>query len=534
MAFNLNFLIFILFSLPAYFAIAQTGNQVVYVSQDDESLTLSSLAVATVYDNINGIYSKPIEKFLKELVASDKNWALSELQDTEKIKFSTIEPEVFEDTPAQVQSALSTCACRGLLVSRISKGPNGLNARLTLLTGPKGLPLIQETFQDLKLFELQQLREKFADMYAEIKRKLPYRGLIRSRRGNDVTIDLGSRNGLSEGTEISVAQILKINRHPKHKFMISAEKEIIGKIQITKVEDFLSFGVIHFEKEPGVLRVGGKILPHDFINYPMSILTPDGAIADLATRKDRNISFGKDPKEWVPVSPPQYGKIGILAGLGTYSQSSSLVGGGSAEGRTSLAPQLAVSGEFWYSPNWIIQGEVKQSIFQISNTLQNSDPSKVDMSVSEYSMAVGYNFLLLEDFFGPKIQVFGGYDSHSYNAGSTSPTAFTKMSYSALHLKFAGSFEVSETFPMQLGAYFKFFLSPRLSESPVSSGSSSNKLNSFGFFGTYRMTQNYSLRGELNFDYFTSDFSGTGSRSPEASSTNSKFNVLAFGIEYLF
>lgn len=513
---------------------AQTGNQVVYLSKEDDALSLNSVAVATVFDNVNGVYAKPIEKFLRDLVSSDKNWALAEIKNAPTQDYSKIEPEVFEDSPTKVQAALKDCGCKALLTARISKGPNGLYARLTLFTGPEGLPLLQETFQDMTMFEVPKLKQAVADMYIKIKDKLPYRGLILSRRGNEVTIDLGFKNGIPASGDITIAQILKVHRHPKYKFMVSVEKEIIGQLRITKTEDYLTFASISFEKEAGVLRVGGKVLPQSFISYPQPILSSEGEIIALQQRKDQKVAFGEKPQAWLPAEPPQFGKIGLLGGIGSYAQSNALATGASADGNTSFAPQLSLTGEFWFSSNWILQASIKQSIFQINNGLSSSTPEKVDMSVTQYNLAVGYNFLLLDDFFGPKLQVLGGYDSLSYDAGSSSPTAYTKMKYSALNLTFVGSFDVSPKIPLQLGALFKFYIAPSLSEGSVKSGSASNKMNSFGFFGTYRMTQNYNLRGELNFDYMTSDFSGTGSRTPAATSTTHRHNVLAFGIEYMF
>jgi hypothetical protein len=165
-----------------------------------------------------------------------------------------------------------------LITALITKGPRGLNAKLKLYTQDQGLIFIEESFQDLSTFELARVREEFVTLYHNLRNKLPYQGFVVSRRGLDVTLNIGEKNGVHLGQEISLSQILKLNRHPKLKTMISVEKEIIGKVYVTKVEPYLSFAQIIFEKETGVIDVGAKTIPIDYIAYPKPIMDPDGAI----------------------------------------------------------------------------------------------------------------------------------------------------------------------------------------------------------------------------------------------------------------
>jgi hypothetical protein len=168
----------------------------------------------------------------------------------------------------------------------ITKGPHGLTARLKLYTQDQGLILLEENFQDMNTFEIAKVREEFVTLYHRLKNKLPYQGSVLSRRGLELTLNIGEKNGVKVGQEIALAQILKLNRHPKLKTLVGVEKEILGKVQITKVEPYLSFGQIIFEKETGVIEVGAKVIPVDFIAYPKPVINPEGIVTGDRVSKD--------------------------------------------------------------------------------------------------------------------------------------------------------------------------------------------------------------------------------------------------------
>lgn len=253
-----------------------------YVSEIDQKISIKTVTLAPVYDNVNAVYSAPIQKLLVDLLQSDKVWGYSEYPDSAKKVFI----ETFDTKPKEVLELLEKTKTQGLLTAMITKGPHGLTARLKFYTQDQGIILLEESFQDINTFEIAKVREEFVSLYHRLKNKLPYQGSVLSRRGLDVTMNIGEKNGIKVGQEIALAQILKLNRHPKLKTLVGVEKEILGKVQITKVEPYLSFGQIIFEKETGVIEVGAKIIPADFIAYPKPVINPDGIVTGDRVSKD--------------------------------------------------------------------------------------------------------------------------------------------------------------------------------------------------------------------------------------------------------
>lgn len=509
---------------------SQTNAQNVYLSPADQDLAIKSIVLIPTTDNVDGIYARPVEEELRNLLNDDKQWSLENYPADLKVK-----TEALEDRSEDVQKILQATKAEAALSSRIVRGPRGTSITLTLFVGREGLPLLQETLSDYKGFEIAEIKTEVRRLFENIKYRMPFRATILSRRGQQVTLNLGSTYGLKTDSHVTVVQIIKINRHPKLKFMVSTEKEVLGRVKLFKVEPHLSFGYVEMEKEPGLIAAGSKVMPDEFVKYSVPVTTPSGRVMqDITTRPDKDVAFGEDPQEWLPTMPPQFGKIELLAGVSNYTQNVKLNTAGSISGSNNLAPNIMVRGELWLNPEWFMGVQLRQSVFSMDNTLPTSSPGNLNMALSQYGVNVGYNFLLTNDFFGPKLQIGAGYLNTNFTIDDSNPTAFTSMKYGGLMFRVAGQFPLSEILPVDIGGRLDFFLNPSVSENITSGASASNQINNFSFFFDYKMKTRFKIRGELLFENYNSDFSGTGQRSDPASSASHKMTTLMGGVQYLF
>jgi len=508
----------------------ETNSQNVYVSPADQDLNIKSIVIVPAKDNVGGIYAKPIEELLHSLINNDKQWSLADFPASQKLP-----SEPLEEDASAVQKILKASDAEALLSCRLVKGPKGISISLTFFAGHEGLPLLQETLTDYKGFDIADVNSQVKKLFDMIKAKLPFRATILSRRGQQVTLNLGSIYGLKANTHVTVVQILKINRHPKLHFMVGTEKEVLGRVRLFKVEPYLSFGNVEFEKESGVIAVGAKVIPEEYLKYSTPVVGASGkVIMDMSERGDKDVAFGENPQEWKPETLPQYGKVEVMGGISTYSQNTKLQTAGALSGGSSIVPNLAVSGEFWLNPEWYVGFEMRQAIFQVNNPQSGSTPTKLNMGMAEYGVNFGYNLLLTDDFFGPKLQLSGGYATTIFSVDDSTPLSYTKMQYGGFLVGIAGQFPISDQIPVDLGAKLNYYISPGLTENISSGASSSNNIESFGFFADYKLRTRFKIRGEMLFDYYSSNFSGTGERTDPASSTSHRLTTLMAGIQYLF
>ncbi|WII73896.1 hypothetical protein QJS83_08410 [Bdellovibrio sp. 22V] len=518
---------FISISLPSW---GQTNAQNVYVSAVDQDLAIKSIVLVPTTDNVGGIYARPVEEELRQLLNDDKQWSLANYPQDVKVKSETL-----DEKPGDVQKILQAAKSEAALTSRIVRGSRGLSITLTLFVGREGLPLLQESLNEYKGFETADVKAEVRKLFENIKYRMPFRATILSRRGQQVTLNLGSAYGIKPDSRVSVVQIIKINRHPKLNFMVSTEKEVLGRVKLFKVEPYLSFGAIEMEREPGVITVGSKVMPDEFVKYSVPVTTPSGKVLqDITQRPDKDVAFGEEPQEWLPTMPPQFGKIELLAGLSNYTQNVNLNTAGSISGSSNLAPNIMVRGELWLNPEWYFGLQLRQSVFEIDNGLSGSSPSKLNMSMSQYGVNFGYNFLLTSDFFGPKLQVAAGFMNTNFNVDDSTPTAFTTMKYGGFLVSIAGQFPLSEEMPVDIGGKFDFYMNPSVSENLSSGASEDSSINAFSFFVDYKMKTRFKIRGEILLENYSTDFSGTGERTDPASSASHKMTTFMGGVQYLF
>ncbi len=513
-----------------------------YTSAVDQKIILKTITLAPVYDNVNGIYAAPIQKLLIDLLQSDKVWGYSEFPNFSQKIFV----ENFDSKPNEVLEALQKTGSQAMLTALVTKGPRGLNARLKLFTQDQGIVLLEESFQDLNTFEISKLREEFVILYHKLKNKLPYRGFVLSRRGIEVTLNLGAQNGVTLGQELTLAQILKLNRHPKLKTLVGIEKEIIGRLKVTKVEPYLSFAQIIFEKETGVVDVGAKVLPTEYVSYPMPIINSEGDVIDdqKTIIKNRSQDLMNEPSTPEPEStgstkessPSAYkiGKVIAQAGISQFSESTSLQSGASVSASQSVAPTINLGAQIVVYPSFYVDFNMKQLFFNADHSLAGSTPSSLSYTFSRYTGAIGYTHLLEDTTWGPQVSAQVGLTSYKTQVSDTTPTAFTSTQTDGISLKVIGVMPLQPEYPVEIGANVEFLINPKFSESPVDSGPNSTSVSSYGIFATYAHAKNLKYRFDLSLENIDSTFNGAATRLDPSTTSNIKTISQVIGIEYLF
>ncbi len=542
------------FFLSAVFAFAALGScraraqssiqaveqSATYVSPVDDALTIRRVSVLPFSDNTDGIYARPLETQINSLVRESHRWDLVEA--TVNGSMPTVSDA--EEKPTVFQKAVKTTDADAFFVAAISRGSNGMSIRLDLFLKKDGRLVAQELLKDHARTEIPQLREQMRVMYNRLVNKLPYQGMILSRQNNRVTINLGKSDGLKKDQTVSAVQIISIQRHPKFGFLISTEKEILGQIKILKVDETLSFGAIINERERGAIAKFAKITSLSPVEYgDPSSLSPDGD-SNLRTRPDAPVAFGEKPQEWIPARPPAFGEVGLRLGFGSYNTSLNILGASPSccEASTAVYPSIMLDGEIWINPNWIARAEVTQGVLTTSNPRSGSSPGTLNHAYSRYQVLLGYNFLLKDDFFGPKIQIDAGLATASMKVDDSTPRGLTSTSFSGALLGLMAMFPVTDEKIWFVGGKFNLFLFPSMSESPVTSGGNPKAtINDFSIFAQRKLSENLRAVGSLDFSLYSASYSGDGNRGldvngnqEDATSLSQRHTVLSGGIVYMF
>lgn len=520
-----------------------------YISQIDQRIMLKTITLAPVYDNVSGIYAEPIQKLLIDLLQSDKVWGYSEYPEINTKIFI----EKFDSQPNDVLDVLTKTNSQGLLTAFIAKGPRGINAKLKLFTQDQGLILIEDSFQDINTFEISKLREMFVQMYYNIKSRLPYRGYVLSRRGIDVTLNLGSMNGIKPGQELVLAQLLKLNRHPKLKLMIGAEKEIIAKLKVTKVEPYLSFAQIIFEKESGVVDLGAKVLPSEYVAYPVPKINAEGVVigdtpadpkgfippTEAETTSKPAEELGAELKAQKSRLLDRENSFGVFTAQGLitqYTESTQLLSGANPSSSNSFAPGLSLGIQLYFKQRlFFVDFNTQISSFSATNSLAGSTPNQLSFTLTRYTALVGTDYLLDEDS-SNKIKLSGavGIVSSKTDVSTSIPTSLTSTQTDGIILQAKASMPWSAESGLNIGGKLDLYMSPKFSETPVSSGNANVNITSLGLFGIYPYSDKINIRADFGVSNISVSFSGAATRTNPSVSTSIQTLNEQIGIEYLF
>jgi hypothetical protein len=512
-----------------------------YVSQIDQELTIRRIALLPIIDNVEGIYARPIEAQLTQLLKTSHRW---DFVDTNIATTASNLPTLveLEESPNQLQRLVQPIEADAFVGATISRGPAGISLRVDIFLKKDGKVISQEVLRDHPRFELPEIRLRVADLYRKAISRIPYDGFLLSRQGNRVTLNLGKSDGINKDQILPIVQVIAINRHPKFNFLISSEKEIIGRLKILKVDETLSFGAIITEREKGAVQRLAKVSVLEQVSYPEPTRLEEGsASSDIGSRPDAAVTFGKEPKEWLPVRPPSFGQVSARVGLGTFDSSVALSDSGTLAAKAPYYPSVGIAGELWLTPEWTTRADILQGVLSTSNPRTGATNGTLNQSLSRYSLDLGYNFLLRDDFFGPKVGISGGFAMYRMYVDSSTPDAFETVTYSGFYFGLNGSFPVTDNRHWFMGGRLNLFFLPAMSEAPRRSGASSrNTINEFSLFVENKIAENMRAFGALDFSLYGSNLTGQGTRvgpqgSAESATTLSqRHTVLNFGINYMF
>lgn len=509
-------------SLCSSLASAQTQ---LLTSTVDQGLGVKRIAILPLVDNVSNIYAGPLTERIYEYLSKDRRF------DVVKLDLQKITPEKLEDEIPSAKALLQQVKSDALLVGRITKGPQGINMRLSLIGGSDMLPITQERLENYSGFDLEDMRAQTDLLMKGLLGRMPYQALVTSRQGQLITLNAGANHGLRVGDEIFAVLITGVKRHPKFKFITQVDREIMGKVKLSKVDESVSFGSLTAERTANLIQSGFKLTWSSMINYPETGITKSGDIVPrLSESPDAPVAYGDNPREWRTGQDASFGKVSLLVGFGQTSLASTHTNGTSPSGQNNFSPVIRIDGEMWLDPKWQLNIWLEQLATKIPNSGSSPDPLSVQMQ--EMSFLVSHNFLTEEEnFWGPKFQLLGGMSRLAIKLDDSNPRAHTGKEYSSLVIGLGGSFPIlTETGSRYLlGGKFIYHLQPKLSENPTTSGSSSDTLTHFNVFLEYDIAKNLAFRSDLNFKQATSSFSGGTS-----SSASANFITLLAGATFYF
>lgn len=493
-------------------------------SSIDDALTVHRVLLLPTVDNVDSIFAKPFDKTLNDLISADKQWQLMGTH----LSSAMVVPSELVNSPEKVKKIASHTKADALLVAEVRKNPKDFILALFLFSTKDGQLISQAAATDLDQTSMERASKQLQNLYAELKFRVPYEGLILSRTKNRVTINLGETDGLTAGQELPCSKIIQVTRHPKLGNVIQNEKIMVGKVKLVKVDKHLSFADVVSEIELGAIQKDTKITGARPLKYAQeSWIKKDDMPAEMLL-SENNLENGK-VREWRPELPPTFGMIGANLHLGTFKETLSLNDGTSLDAKAGFYPTVNIFGEIWLNPEWFINASFGQGTASVPDPVSGGD---LTSSLTQYSLDVGYNLLLRDDFFDTKLMMGLGFYNYRMSLDYTSD-GLTSAEYSSPRILLGARTPFIED-RWFLGGMIYWYLNPGLKERPVSSGAEDSRMVQFTFQVDYRWSERIFLNSGLDIKTFSTDFSGAGTRPTPGTKASHSFRSLIFGATYMF
>lgn len=314
----------------------------------------------------------------------------------------------------------------------------GTLIRITLAIGSGStdvrVEVIGENGEDKYFKEQTQLKSVDPTVIAQTVRNwldvyektIPYNGRIKGVLGDQFTIDIGKKSSIYNGSEITIERPTGKRQHPLLKEIIDYQTEKIAEARV--------FDVSETQAQAKVISYEGnkKLKIEDWVK-----------VRSTETRKVvEQVAYGDKADN-------EFGKLGSLGIFLTVGNGSVSQTGSSERKMDGMMIGGDIEAELWATRNWWAGldfgkrfGSYKKDVGNFSSDSNSTDNTAVRLKV-------GYKYLPLGFFYGPQIDVYGGFARYTYGMSTNSTDGFTEFTFSGLLLGARGSLPIVE----QIGAY---------------------------------------------------------------------------------
>lgn len=348
-------------------------------------------------DNVGGALQQVLERAIKEVFGVNP-------------RFQVVQEKALAD---------------GDLKLAISKNLEGYLIETTLSLGATGeVFAAEQTKADSNLDDVG-IRRSVVSLIKTTLQRIPFYGTVTGLENKQVTLDVGSFQGLEAGDLIHIGRVDHFKRHPLLKQIIDVQVVPVATVRLDQVEEGIAFGELIDEVPGEKLKRLHKVTG---IEHP-----PKGVAASLNAKKpplEDAYGFSSD-------SLPKYGLINMGIELGGFT-SSTVVGTNNITGG-GFYPAFHLQGEAWFTNSIFAEFGVRGGLVNYGYTGgSGGGTSTTSTSTTSLDFNVGYRYLFDRSILGPSLALKLGYHNFRWVASTNSTDYITARTYSGLNIGFEG------------------------------------------------------------------------------------------------
>ncbi len=368
-----------------------------------------------------------------------------------------------------------------LLLVTIKNEIDGYDMRLTVY-GENGEDVY---FNENILVKTQDINKmagvvnNWLEMYAKT---IPYDAKINGVLGDQITLDVGKSHVVTVGQQFIVKRPVKKKKHPLLKEVVDWEAETLATGKVFSVSDNQALGIIQSYKGNKKINAG------DWVRLEVA-----------------KVEILDDPTLGVEVETP--GTLGVLSvNLFGSSHNTRITKGAKTKRLHGYLLGVDLRGEAWITRQYFAALEVERSLGNLKKASGNAEKSSVGAGTGVFKLTGGYKYLPIGFFYGPQIDLYGGFANFTYDLDVSKVDGYGKNSFTGILLGTKANIPINREFRVFAKGEFM----------PFPSFNESDKI-----FGDAKSVSSLDLEIGLNYQY-TPRMSFDGSF--ETMSRKAKFN----------
>ncbi len=327
---------------------------------------------------------------------------------------------------------------------------------------------------------ISQTIKNWLDMYSKM---IPYDAKINGILGDQLTLDVGKGYPIHVGQTFVVKRPVKKKLHPLLKKIVDWETDVLAEGKVFNISENQALGMVKVYKADKKLEAGDWVRLDPFRQDEFT---------------DNNL---EEKKEEEP------GKLGIVS-LGLFAASSS-VDTNTPTGSKRVAGNMYgfdFRAEGWITRQYFAAFELARSIGKLNESSGSVEKDPVNTSFGVFKLTGGYKYLPIGFFYGPQIDIYGGFANYVFDMDYSGNDGFGKGTISGILLGVSANIPINREYRFNVRADFMPFPS-YAEEDNIFGGSDSVSLLDLEVGGKYQYTPRMSidaaigtLAGKAKFD----------------------------------
>lgn len=246
------------------------------------------------------------------------------------------------------------------------------------------------------------------DLYAKT---IPYDAMVSGVLGDQVTLDVGKNFNIQSGRDFDVIRAIGKRKHPLLKKIVDWETRPIGEGAVFNSSDTQALGMM---KDYSAER---KVLTGDWVRF------------QKVKPKVVNDKALNDEEEDKP------GTLGMVS-VALFASSSSL-DNTTPTGANRMSGNVFgvdMRGEGWITRQYFAALEIERGFGGLDKSSGSPQKNSVNFNYGAFKLTGGYKYLPIGFFYGPQIDLYGGYANYSFDVDVSRVDGFGKVNFSGLLL----------------------------------------------------------------------------------------------------